>query len=160
MCNIISVPVYAAGISPHEMRYHFADISPVPSGGGRISLKKTDLKAVFFTGRRSGHLSSGKLNGQCRLPSGTDRYRLPAGALHSLSFVKPQGAAAEQIQLTPGPCLAHSIAVRSACRSSRAYAARRGCALACGSGCALAALAPSKKITPAACLGSRYFFCV
>ncbi len=42
----------AAGISPHEVRYHFTDISPVPQE--RISLKKPCLKTGFFGGPRGG----------------------------------------------------------------------------------------------------------
>ncbi len=40
------VPLYTAGISPHEVRYHFADISPVPQEW--ISLKKQVLRLGFF----------------------------------------------------------------------------------------------------------------
>ncbi len=40
------VPLYTAGISPHEVRYHFTDISSVPQE--RISLKKPSRKTGFF----------------------------------------------------------------------------------------------------------------
>ena len=42
----------------------------------------------------------------CR--GGTAGYRLPAGAPRSLSFVKPHGAAAEQIHLARGGCASSS----------------------------------------------------
>ncbi len=50
-CNIISVPIYAAGISPHKVRYHFEDISSVPQE--RISLKES-CKGSFYITRSAG----------------------------------------------------------------------------------------------------------
>ncbi len=96
--------LYAAGISPHEVRYHFADISSVVRE--RISLKKQVLRLFFLVpaGRPSGHPTVRSVNfiKQAVFYAGQPGTASGRNAPPSLSFVKPLRAAAEQIQLTRG----------------------------------------------------------
>ncbi len=88
-CDIISVPFICLRlVSPHEVRYHFADISPVLQE--RISLKKQVLRLVFLWAARRGTRLSVRsairkfINSFTGQP-GTASGRMPLARFHLLN---------------------------------------------------------------------------